>query len=107
MAISRENRDFVNNLIDYYVSESRSYRQIAEGIAEARSVPDTAFGIIAGCVYSGFMQACQSQGQPPTLEEMQEFGGMLKERAAAIRESVLLPDGPAAGPRDRPGPATV
>jgi len=54
MTISKENREFVDSLIDYYISESESYKQIAENfLPEIESIPDTAFGIITGCVYSG------------------------------------------------------
>ena len=46
MAISKENKDFIDNLIDYYISESESYKQIAENfVPEVNSIPDTAFGI--------------------------------------------------------------
>ena len=49
MAISKENKEFIDSLIDYYISESESYRQIAENFApEVESIPDTAFGIITG-----------------------------------------------------------
>ncbi len=48
---------------------------------EIESVPDTAFGIITGCVYSGFLQAYQNQQQTPSLEDMQEFNQIIKERA--------------------------
>lgn len=66
MAISKENLEFIDSLIDYYISESESYKQIAENyLPEIQSVPDTAFGIIAGCVYSGFLQAYQNQQQSP------------------------------------------
>ena len=62
MAISKENKDFIDSLIDYYISESESYIQIAENfVPEVKSIPDTAFGIITGCVYSGFLQAYQNQ----------------------------------------------
>ena len=30
MVISKENKDFIDSLIDYYISESESYKQIAE-----------------------------------------------------------------------------
>jgi hypothetical protein len=90
MVISKENNDFINNLIDYYISESESYRQIAENfVPEVESVPDTTFGIITGCVYSGFLQAYQNQQQTPSLEDMQEFNQIIKERAALIKKSIL------------------
>ena len=92
MAISKENKDFIDSLIDYYISESESYRQIAENfVPEVGSIPDTAFGIITGCVYSGFLQAYQNQQQTPSLEDVQEFNHMIKERAPLIKKSILDP----------------
>ncbi len=92
MVISKENKDFIDSLIDYYISESESYRQIAENfVPEVESVPDTAFGIITGCVYSGFLQAYQNQQQTPSLEDMQEFNQIIKERAPLIKKSILDP----------------
>ena len=90
MGISKENKDFIDSLIDYYISESESYRQIAENfVPEVESVPDTAFGIITGCVYSGFLQAYQNQQQTPSLEDMQEFNQIIKEQASLIKKSIL------------------
>ena len=90
MTISNENREFIYSLIDYYISESQSYRQIAENyLPEVESVSDTAFGIIAGCVYSGFLQAYQNQQQSPSLEDMKEFNQIIKEKAFLIKKSLL------------------
>ena len=90
MAISKENKDFIDDLIDYYINESESYRQIAENfVPEIGSVSDTAFGIIVGCVYSGFLQACQNQKQTPNLEDIKEFNKILKFRAPLIKKAVL------------------
>jgi len=90
MVISKENKDFIDSLIDYYISESESYRQIAENfVPEVKSVSDTTFGIITGCVYSGFLQAYQNQQQTPSLEDMQEFNHIIKERAPLIKKSIL------------------
>ncbi len=92
MVISKENKDFIDSLIDYYISESESYTQIAENfVPEVESVPDTAFGIITGCVYSGFLQAYQNQQETPSLEDMQEFNQIIKERAPLIKKSILNP----------------
>lgn len=92
MTISKENRDFIDSLIDYYISESESYKQIAENfVPEVESVPDTAFGIITGCVYSGFLQAYQNQQQSPSLEDMKEFNQIIKKRAPLIKKSILNP----------------
>ena len=90
MVISKENKDFIDSLIDYYISESESYRQIAENfVPEVESVPDTTFGIITGCVYSGFLQAYQNQQLTPSLEDMREFNQIMKERATVIKKSIL------------------
>ena len=101
MAISKENKDFIDSLIDYYISESESYKQIAKNfVPEIESVPDTAFGIITGCVYSGFLQAYQNQQQTPGLEDMKEFNQIIKERAALIKKSILDPPKPEASKKE-------
>jgi len=62
MAISKENKEYIESLIHYYISEASSYEQIAEGfVPEVESVTDTAFGIITGNIYSEFMQAYLNQ----------------------------------------------
>ena len=92
MGISKENKDFIDSLIDYYISESESYKQIAENfVPEIKSISDTAFGIITGCVYSGFLQAYQNQQQIPSLEDMKEFNQIIKDRAAQIKKSIIDP----------------
>jgi len=93
MVISKENKDFIDSLVDYYISESESYRQIAENfIPEVESIADTAFGIITGCVYAGFLQAYQNQQQTPDLEDVKEFNEIMKERAPQIKKSILEPE---------------
>ena len=90
MAISKENKDFINSLIDYYIDESESYKQIAENfVPEVESIPDTTFGIITGCVYSGFLQAYQNQQETPSLDDMREFNQLIKEKAPLIKKSIL------------------
>ncbi len=92
MTISKENKEFIDNLIDYYISESESYKQIAENfLPEIESIPDTAFGIITGCVYSGFLQAYQNQQQTPSLEDIKEFNQMVKNKASLIKRSIKEP----------------
>jgi len=90
MVISKENKEFIDSLIDYYINESQSYRQIAENyIPEVESVSDTALGIIVGCIYSGFMQAYQNQQQTPGLDDLKEFNQILKKRAPLIKKAIL------------------
>ena len=90
MAISKENKEFIDSLIDYYINESGAYKQIAENfVPEVESVSDTAFGIITGCVYSSFLQTYQNQQQTPSLEDMKEFNDIIKKRAPLIKKSIL------------------
>ena len=92
MTISKENKEFIDSLIEYYVAESESYKQIAENFRpEVESIPDTAFGIITGCVYSGFLQAYQNQQQTPSLEDMDEFNQIIKKKALLIKKSISEP----------------
>lgn len=92
MTISKENKEFIDSLVDYYINESESYRQIAENfVPEIRSIADTAFGIITGCVYAGFLQAYQNQQQVPDLEDVKEFNQIMKDRAPLIKKAILEP----------------
>ena len=90
MAISKQTKEFLDSQIDYYISEAPSYKQIAqEYVPEVESVSDTAFGIIAGCVYSGFLQVYSNQHKVPSLEDIQEFTKILKDRAPLIKKAML------------------
>ena len=92
MTISKENKEFIESLIEYYINESESYKQIAENfLPEVESISDTAFGIITGCVYSGFLQAYQNQQQTPSLEDMDEFNQIIKKKALLIKKSISKP----------------
>lgn len=83
-------RSYIDGQIDYYISEAGSYRQMAEAFRpEVGSADDAAFGIIAGSVYASFVQAVQSQGGSPSLEDMQELGRVLKERAPLVKKAIL------------------
>jgi hypothetical protein len=90
MALSKYTKEFLDSQIDYYISEAQSYKQIAESyVPEVESVSDTAFGIIAGCVYSGFLQAYSNQKQAPSLEDLQEFTKIIKDRAPLIKKAMI------------------
>ena len=90
MVISKNNRDFLDSLIDYYISEASPYKQIAEEyVPEVESVIDTAFGFIAGSVYAGFLQAYKNQDITPSLEDIQEFNKILKDRAPLLKKAML------------------
>lgn len=88
--IPQTTRKFIDNLIDYYISEAASYKQMAKNYAEKiTDVDANTFGIIVGCVYSGFLQAYQNQKQKPSLDDIQEFTQMIKIRASQIKRSIL------------------
>ena len=92
MAIIKENKEFIDSLIDYYISESEAYKQIAENfVPEVESVEDTAFGIITGCVYSSFLQTYQNQQQSPSLDDVREFNDIIKQKAALIKKAIIDP----------------
>lgn len=90
MAISKENKEYIESLIHYYISEASSYEQIAEGfVPEVDSVVDTAFGIITGNIYSEFLQAYLKQKTEVSVDDIQEFFGIIKERAPLIKKAIM------------------
>lgn len=90
MAITKHTKDFLDGLIDYYISEASSYKQIAESyFPEVNSIEDAAFGIITGCVYSAFLRAYENENKAVELDDMQEFNKLIKEKAALIKKAVL------------------
>ena len=93
MVISKENQEFLEGLIDYYVKEAKSYREIAQEFSsEINSVVDTAFGIIIGCIYSSFLQAYSNQKQDPDMEDVQEFNEMIIKNTEIIKKSIMNED---------------
>ena len=88
--ISASTKSFIDSLVDYYISEAASYKQMAKSYAdEVGDVSAAAFGIILGSIYSAFIQSYTSQQQRPSLEDMQEFTQLIKKRAAQIKRSIL------------------
>ena len=90
MAVTKHTREFLDGLIDYYIAEAQSYKQIAQSyVPKIESVEDAAFGIIAGCVYSAFLRAYENENKPVELDDMQEFNKIIKEKAALIKKAIL------------------
>ena len=90
MVISKENQEFLEGLIDYYVKEAKSYREIAQEFSsEIDSVLDIAFGIIIGCIYSSFLQSYSNQKQVPDMEDIQEFNDMITKNTKIIKKSIM------------------
>jgi hypothetical protein len=90
LTIPATTKDFINNLIDYYISESSSYKQFAQECAsDVTDITATTLGIIIGCVYSGFLQAYANQKQKPSLDDIQEFHQIIKRRTDQIKKGIL------------------
>lgn len=90
MAVTKHTKEFIDSLIDYYISEAQSYKQIAESyFPEITSVEDAAFGVIAGCIYSAFLRAYENEEKTVDLEDIQEFNKILKGRAALIKRAIM------------------
>jgi hypothetical protein len=87
--ISPTTKKFIDSLIDYYISEAASYKQMAQSYTDETSdVTSTAFGIIVGCIYSGFLQAYTNEKKKPTAEDTQEFAKIIKSRSAKVIKSI-------------------
>lgn len=93
MAISKENKEFILGLINYYIETASSYKDLACVYQEfTKSIEDAAFGMIAGSVYSSFMQMYQNKQITPSLEDVNEFNEMLKSKASEIKKAISEPD---------------
>ncbi len=89
MTITTTTKTFIDNLIEYYINEASSYKQLAhEYASESENVSDVTFGIIIGCIYSGFLQVYTNQKQKPNLSEIQEFHHIIKRRIEQIKKAV-------------------
>ena len=89
MTISKENKEFLEGLIEYYISESESYREMAQEYSlKIDSVSDTAFGIIVGCIYSSFLQTYSNQKLTPDVHDVQEFTKIIMIKSNAIMNAI-------------------
>ena len=89
MTISKENKVFLEGLIEYYISEAQSYREMAQEYSlKIDSVSDTTFGIIIGCIYSSFLQTYSNQKLPPTVQDVQEFTEIIMMKSNAIMDAI-------------------
>ena len=90
MTLSNEVQKFLDSQIEYYIEEAESYKEMArEYNLDANSVPDTAFGIIIGCIYSSFLQTYTNQSSTPNSQDIEEFTKIIIENSKKIKESIL------------------
>ena len=74
MTLSNEIQTFLDSQIEYYTKEAKSYKEMAkEYNLDDNSIPDAAFGIIVGCIYSSFLQVYTNQNSMPSSQEMEDF----------------------------------
>ena len=93
MTLSNETRKFLDSQIEYYVKEAESYKEMAlEYNLDTNSVPDTAFGIIVGCIYSSFLQTFTNQNSTPNSQDIEEFTKIIIKNSKKIKESILIDD---------------
>ena len=89
MTVTKENKVFLEGLVEYYMSEAQSYREMAQEYSlKIDSVPDTAFGIIIGCIYSSFLQTYSNQKLTPTVQDVQEFTEIIMMKSSAIMDAI-------------------
>ena len=91
MALSNEIQKFLDSQIEYYIKEAVSYKEMArEYNLDVNSIPDTAFGIIIGCVYSSFLQTYTNQNSTPNSQDIEEFTKIIINNSKKIKESILI-----------------
>ena len=89
MTGTKENKVFLEGLIEYYISEAQSYREMAQEYSlKIDSVSDTTFGIIIGCIYSSFLQTYSNQKLTPTVQDVQEFTEIIMMKSSAIMDAI-------------------
>ena len=89
MTLSNETQKFLDSQIEYYVKDAESYKEMAlEYNLDANSVPDTAFGIIVGCIYSSFLQTFTNQNSTPNSQDIEEFTKIIVNNSKKIKESI-------------------
>lgn len=87
MALTPEARAYLDGLVEHYVSEAASYRRLAEPLSGGGG-EDAAIGMIAGCVYSAFLQHCRDGGAAPRLEDVNEAMSLIRARVPDLRRAL-------------------
>ena len=89
MAISDENRKFLEGLLQYYIDQADSYNQFANEYSKfSRSKKEIAFGVIVGTVYSAFLQTYSNQQLEIKLDDIQEFHEFMRDNIEKITKAL-------------------
>ena len=90
MTLSNEIQTFLVSQIEYYIKESKSYKEMArEYNIDDSLAHDTAFGIIIGCIYSSFLQTYTNQNNVPNSQDMEDFTEIIIKNSKKIKESII------------------
>ena len=85
MAISNENKKFLEGLLQYYIDQADSYNQFASEYEKfSKSKREIAFGVIAGTIYSAFLQTYSNQQLEVRLDDIQEFHEFMRDNIEKI-----------------------
>ena len=89
MAISDENKKFLEDLLQYYIEQADSYSQIASEYGEfSNSKKEIAFGVIVGTVYSTFLQTYSNQQLEVKLDDIQQFHDFIRDNIDKISNAL-------------------
>ena len=89
MAISGENKKFLEDLLQYYIDQADSYNQFAKEYGKfSKSKREIAFGVIVGTVYSTFLQIYSNQQLEIKLDDIQEFHEFMRDNIEKITNAL-------------------
>ena len=79
----------MDDLAQYYINESESYKQFAGEYDEfTKSKMDVAFGLIVGSLYSAFLQTYANQQLEVGLDDIQEFHDFIRDNIDKITSAL-------------------
>ena len=89
MAISDENKKFLEDLLQYYIDQADSYSQIASEYGKfSKSKREVAFGVIVGTIYSTFLQTYSNQQLEVKLDDIQQFHDFIRDNIDKISDAL-------------------
>ena len=89
MAISEQNKKFLEDLLQYYIDQADSYNQFASEYGEfSKSKREIAFGVIVGSIYSTFLQTYANQQLQVQLDDIQEFHNFIRDNIEKITKAL-------------------
>ena len=87
MTINDTNKEFIQNLIDYYTSEPEAYSEIVQAYSPKSELAETTVGFVIGMIYSGFLRTYADQDLEIKSDDIDEFNSMIRDNITKIREA--------------------